>query len=177
MASHDSFTLLSSDRNKNTRVTWPVYGCFCQPVEFLNYFKELVVIFLSSHFSWQTLNRAGVFLLLSVVSFVVFDCAADFPRALCSSQLGWAPGKTHKTVPEPQKNFLCLSFYHSVQWCVYSIYIYMWPWTTKPVIRVHFYIYTSSESWINKLSIDVWFVMIGQYTTIWKSGIWGCHKI
>ncbi len=24
-------------------------------------------------------------------------------------------------------------------------------------------IYTASESWINKLSIDVWFVMIGQY--------------
>ncbi len=24
-------------------------------------------------------------------------------------------------------------------------------------------IYTTSESWINKLSIDVWFVMIGQY--------------
>ncbi len=24
-------------------------------------------------------------------------------------------------------------------------------------------IYTSSESWINDLSIDVWFVMIGQY--------------
>ncbi len=24
-------------------------------------------------------------------------------------------------------------------------------------------IYTSSESWINALSIDVWFVMIGQY--------------
>ncbi len=24
-------------------------------------------------------------------------------------------------------------------------------------------IYTSSESWINKLSIAVWFVMIGQY--------------
>ncbi len=24
-------------------------------------------------------------------------------------------------------------------------------------------IYTSSESWINMLSIDVWFVMIGQY--------------
>ncbi len=23
--------------------------------------------------------------------------------------------------------------------------------------------YTSSESWINELSIDVWFVMIGQY--------------
>ncbi len=23
--------------------------------------------------------------------------------------------------------------------------------------------YTSYESWINKLSIDVWFVMIGQY--------------
>ncbi len=24
-------------------------------------------------------------------------------------------------------------------------------------------IFTSSESWINKLFIDVWFVMIGQY--------------
>ncbi len=24
-------------------------------------------------------------------------------------------------------------------------------------------IYTASEIWINKLSIDVWFVMIGQY--------------
>ncbi len=35
-------------------------------------------------------------------------------------------------------------------------------------------IYTSSESWINKLSIDVWFVrtIFGQDTTIWKSGIW-----
>ncbi len=45
---------------------------------------------------------------------------------------------------------------------------YMWPWTTKPVIRVHLFfkieMYTSSESWwINKLFIDVWFVMIGQY--------------
>ncbi len=42
----------------------------------------------------------------------------------------------------------------------------MWPWTTKPVISVFFIIiemYTSSESWINNLSIDVWFVMIGQY--------------
>ncbi len=29
-------------------------------------------------------------------------------------------------------------------------------------------IYTSSESWINKLSIDVWFVMIGQYLKIWN---------
>ncbi len=29
-------------------------------------------------------------------------------------------------------------------------------------------IYGSSESWINKLSIDVWFVMIGQYMKIWN---------
>ncbi len=34
----------------------------------------------------------------------------------------------------------------------------MWPWTTQPVIRVNF-----MKSWINKLSIDVWFVRIGQY--------------
>ncbi len=29
-------------------------------------------------------------------------------------------------------------------------------------------IYASSESWINNLSIDVWFVMIGQYLKIWN---------
>ncbi len=43
---------------------------------------------------------------------------------------------------------------------------HLWPWTTKPVLSVHFFkieIYTSSESWINKLSIDVWFVRIWQY--------------
>ncbi len=36
----------------------------------------------------------------------------------------------------------------------------------------------SSESWINTLSIDVWFVrtISGWDTTIWKSGIWGCNK-
>ncbi len=42
----------------------------------------------------------------------------------------------------------------------------MWPWSTKPVIRVTFCeieIYASSESWINNISIDAWFVMIGQY--------------
>ncbi len=43
----------------------------------------------------------------------------------------------------------------------------MWPWTTKPVIRVDFFegevLYIIwKRSWI-KLSIDVWFVMIGQY--------------
>ncbi len=43
---------------------------------------------------------------------------------------------------------------------------------------------TSSESWINKLSIDVWYVRIGQYLDemqllyIWNiSGIWGYKKI
>ncbi len=40
---------------------------------------------------------------------------------------------------------------------------HMWPWTTKPVTRVNFLIYTSHESWINKLSIDVWFVRILRY--------------
>ncbi len=48
---------------------------------------------------------------------------------------------------------------------------HMWPWTTKPVMRVNYFeikIYASSESWINNLSIDVWFVMIGQYLKIWN---------
>ncbi len=29
-------------------------------------------------------------------------------------------------------------------------------------------VYASSESWINDLSIDVWFVKIGQYLKIWN---------
>ncbi len=29
-------------------------------------------------------------------------------------------------------------------------------------------IYASSESWINNISIDAWFVMIGQYLKIWN---------
>ncbi len=43
-------------------------------------------------------------------------------------------------------------------------------------------IYTSPESWINKLSLDVWCMVcydrtiIGWDTTIFKSGIWGCKK-
>ncbi len=36
-------------------------------------------------------------------------------------------------------------------------FINMWPWTTKQVRRVN------TMSWINKLSIDVWFVRIGQH--------------
>ncbi len=37
----------------------------------------------------------------------------------------------------------------------------------------------SHESWINRLSIDVWFVrtIFGRDTTIWKSEIWRCKKI
>ncbi len=29
-------------------------------------------------------------------------------------------------------------------------------------------VYASSETWIYNLSIDVWFVMIGQYLKIWN---------
>ncbi len=41
----------------------------------------------------------------------------------------------------------------------------MWPWTTKrlksQVLDIE--IYTYYESWINKFTIDVWFVVIWQY--------------
>ncbi len=40
----------------------------------------------------------------------------------------------------------------------------MWPWTTKYKGQLfEIEIYASSGSWINKLSIDVCFVRIGQY--------------
>ncbi len=32
-------------------------------------------------------------------------------------------------------------------------------------------IYASSESWINNISIDAWFVMIGQYLKICKKNL------
>ncbi len=57
---------------------------------------------------------------------------------------------------------------------------YMWPWTTKPVIRFKFFeieIYASSESWINKLSTDVWFDRtIFAAIQLFENGIWGCKK-
>ncbi len=39
----------------------------------------------------------------------------------------------------------------------------IWPMNVQAGKSFKIEIYTSSESWINKLSIDVWFVRIGQY--------------
>ncbi len=44
----------------------------------------------------------------------------------------------------------------SIHWNHYELYIYI-------VYIFEIEIYISYESWINTLSIDVWFVMIGQY--------------
>ncbi len=58
----------------------------------------------------------------------------------------------------------------------------MWSWTTKPVLSVNisFEMYASSESWINKLSIDVWLVRIGQYLDnylkIWNLRVQNNHN-
>ncbi len=43
--------------------------------------------------------------------------------------------------------------------CVVDLFLYLWPWTTKPVISIFFWYW---DLYI-KLSIDVWFVRIGQY--------------
>ncbi len=43
------------------------------------------------------------------------------------------------------------------------MYMCMWAWTTKPVIfLIDMYTYIN-KYWVNKLSIDVWFVRIGPY--------------
>ncbi len=39
----------------------------------------------------------------------------------------------------------------------------MWHKTSHKGEFFEIKMYASSESWINKLSIDIWFVMIGQY--------------
>ncbi len=48
---------------------------------------------------------------------------------------------------------------------------HMWPWTSHNGTFLEMEIYTSSEIWINKLCIDVWFVRIG----IWPR--YNCLKI
>ncbi len=49
--------------------------------------------------------------------------------------------------------------------CVY-LNIYMWPWSKKKtVISINI---SKFEMWINNISIDVLFVMIGQYLKIWN---------
>ncbi len=73
--------------------------------------------------------------------------------------------------------FLTITCYHSSsEWLFQNdkVLSHLWPWTTKPVIRVIIQIYTLSESWINTLSIDVWFIRIGQYLAkIWPR--WMLH--
>ncbi len=49
-----------------------------------------------------------------------------------------------------------------------SVYVTLEHKTSLKCQFVEIEIYASSESWINNISIDVWFVMIGQYLKIWN---------
>ncbi len=46
---------------------------------------------------------------------------------------------------------------------IWILYVTLEHKTSLKCLFFEIEIYASSESWINKLSIDVWFVMIGQY--------------
>ncbi len=52
-------------------------------------------------------------------------------------------------------------FYYRI--CAMAYFTNMWPWTTKPVIRVKSWNWDLYIIWINNLSIDVWFVRIWSY--------------
>ncbi len=54
-------------------------------------------------------------------------------------------------------------FYYIIVYDLLWYIIYYGPQTSHNGQFFQIEIYTSSESWINNLSIDVWFVMIGQY--------------
>ncbi len=54
--------------------------------------------------------------------------------------------------------YLCKALYKYIQY----IYIYIYKTSHKGTF-FKIEIYTSPERWINKLSIDVWFVRIGPY--------------
>ncbi len=70
------------------------------------------------------------------------------------------------TLDFTQRRYKCLNRLETCVWCMLEslfLQIHMWPWSTKPIISVNFFkieINASSESWINNISIDVWF---GQY--------------
>ncbi len=66
--------------------------------------------------------------------------------------------KPYQVLKEGDKS-ICVMIYID---CILN----MWPWITKPVIRVSFLkLRFIHHYWIYKLYIDVWFVMIGQYLT------------
>ncbi len=76
-------------------------------------------------------------------------------------------------------SYICKCAYLCYYLCICVLYIIIYVILDHKTSRkAQFYkieIYTSSKSWINKLSIDVWFAF-GRDTTIWKSGIWGRKK-
>ncbi len=49
-----------------------------------------------------------------------------------------------------------------------SLFLWMWHKTSHKGPFFEIEICASPETWINNLSIDVWFVMIGQYLKIWN---------
>ncbi len=82
-----------------------------------------------------------------------------------------------------------VNFFHHFKsmtiFCLHTFVILYIQYVTmdhKTSLKCQFFeteMYTSSKSRINNFSIDVWFVMIGQFgrdTTIRKCGIWGCKK-
>ncbi len=60
------------------------------------------------------------------------------------------------------------------EWTVHSyIYIYMWPWSTKPVLRVNFV----QLRFMHHLKAEyIILPLMYGLDNIWKSGIWGCKK-
>ncbi len=100
-------------------------------------------------------------------TFYVIDCNAYALHFYCCKRIQLTPWNNEHICSASFLNFPSgLKPPH--EWNLKIAYscIHMWLWSTKPVIRVNFCeieIYASSESWINNLSIDVWFVMIGQY--------------
>ncbi len=80
---------------------------------------------------------------------------SDLPEEIKTVKSACLPVKTS----QPSYADFSWGFFTRVSICI----TYMWPRTTKPVIRVK--IETEiHESWINKLYIDVWFV---GYDNIW----------
>ncbi len=77
-----------------------------------------------------------------------------------------------------QQLFSTLIIIRNVSWAANH---HMWPWTTKPVIRVFFIYWDLYIIWKLNKYIFHWCMVydrtiFGWDATIWTSGIWGCKK-
>ncbi len=124
---------------------------------------------LTNTFDWLTLTLCKQETHLFLRQDSTGDFRMSLQRIIHNHNTVMKQTSTKKTT----KLHIPLSYIHSLLTCA-NKHQDMWPWTTKPVMRV---IYSKLRfiHHLNKWDFEVW-TIFGWDTTICKSGIWGCKK-